>query len=78
MHAAHHAPRCCLASFPLHATPPPQSLLAALPLSVVVIRILTSGLFWRQHGLWSRVIYGPLPLKIVLYRYIAQVSASAS
>lgn len=26
----------------------PQSVIAALPLSVVVIRILTSGLFWRQ------------------------------
>lgn len=35
--------------------------------------MLTSGLFWRQHSLWSRVIYGPLPLKIVLYRYVAQV-----
>ena len=42
----------------------------ALPLSVVVIRLLTSGVWWRQHALWSRVIYGPLPLKIVMYRYV--------
>ena len=73
-----------------------SSLILAIPTSIIVIRILTSGLFWRavrayiptythttylptylhtyiQHGLWSRVVYGPLPLKVVLYQYIARV-----
>lgn len=43
------------------------------PVSVVVIRLLTSSLFWRQHSLWARVVYGPLPLKIVMYKYVGQL-----
>jgi hypothetical protein len=43
------------------------------PVSVLVIRLLTSSLFWRQHSLWARVVYGPLPLKIVMYKYVGQL-----
>jgi hypothetical protein len=43
------------------------------PVSVMVIRLLTSSLFWRQHSLWARVVYGPLPLKIVMYKYVGQL-----
>lgn len=48
-------------------------LLLLEPVSIVVIRLLTSSLFWKQHSLWARVVYGPLPLKIVMYKYVGQL-----
>jgi len=30
----------------------------------VVVRLLTSTFFWKQHLNWSRIVYAPLPAKL--------------
>ena len=46
----------------------------------VVVRLLTSTFFWKQHLNWSRIVYAPLPAKLyfvsILWRaVIVKVSA---
>lgn len=39
-----------------------------LPIQLVIVSILTSGITWRQYALWSPIVHSPLPLKLLFVR----------
>ena len=43
---------------------------ATVPLYTIGVNIMASGFFWRYYNLWSWVVYGALPLKLVVVRFV--------
>ena len=45
-------------------------LFASVPLYILGVNMIASGFFWRYYHLWSWVVYGALPLKLVVVRFL--------
>mmetsp|Transcript_34444 Transcript_34444/g.79637 ORF Transcript_34444/g.79637 Transcript_34444/m.79637 type:complete len:369 (-) Transcript_34444:310-1416(-) len=44
-------------------------------ISAVLNRLATSGMFWASYPRWSRVIFGPLPLQLMVVQFLWKKAA---
>ena len=66
-----YAPDCHDA--PRAADPHDQALIVSPVVHAIVVRILTSGVFWKNYHRLTFIVHLPLPLQIMLIRFLMKV-----